>query len=183
MAKDLLLRRSAPRSFPRRSSCPRWRSSQTRSPSELAEARLTHGAMRTFGTPRRLAVLVDGRGRAQRGHDRKEVSARRSKAAFDADGTPTQRGDEVRRERRGSPVDRLERVHDAEGRVPRRAKVEEKGRPRAELLPDVLDAGGARHQVQEVMRWGDVEQTFARPVHWIVALFGEEVRAGRRSAT
>jgi glycyl-tRNA synthetase beta chain len=41
----------------------------------------------------------------------------------------------------------------------------------AEILPRVIEA----LPVPKRMRWGDLEWGFARPVHWVLALFGEDV--------
>ncbi|MBX5484735.1 MAG: glycine--tRNA ligase subunit beta [Myxococcaceae bacterium] len=136
------------------------------------EARLTHGEVRTFGTPRRLAVLV--RDVAARSEDvTKEVTGPSVKAAFDAAGKPT-RAAEKFAESVGLSVDRLLRVKTPKGEY-LAAKLEEKGRPAPELLPAVLHAAVHGINFKKSMRWGDVELSFARPLHWIVALFGEEV--------
>lgn len=63
----------------------------------------------------------------------------------------------------------------------------ERGRPTREVLPGLVNELCRRIPFPKTMRWGDVDQAFGRPVHWIVALFGSEVipvefagvRAGR----
>ena len=138
----------------------------------LRGARLAHGEVRTFGTPRRLAVQIQGV--AEASADRSsEVVGPSAKAAFDREGKPTQAAE---RFALGLKVglESLRRVQTPKGEYVA-ASVEEKGRPALALLPEILT--GAVHGIvfKKSMRWGDVEQNFARPVHWLVALLGEEV--------
>jgi glycyl-tRNA synthetase beta chain len=137
-----------------------------------AEARITHGAIKVFGTPRRLALLVEGL--AEKTDDVvKEVQGPSVKAAFDADGKPkvpaTKFAESVK-----LPVEKLKRVTTPKGEY-LAADVEEKGRRVIELLPDLLGACIKKLPFPKSMRWGDVEAAFGRPLQWIVALFGSEV--------
>ncbi len=137
-----------------------------------AEANLSHGEVRTFGTPRRLALYV--RAVADKGEDvKKEVLGPPAKAAFDEDGKPT-RAAERFAEGHKLRVDQLARVQTPKGEY-LAARVEEKGRPAADILKEVLHAAVHGINFKKSMRWGDVELAFARPVHWIVALLGPEV--------
>ncbi len=47
--------------------------------------------------------------------------------------------------------------------------------PASALLPGVLGAAVHGIDFKKRMRWGDVEQSFARPVQWLLALHGQEV--------
>jgi glycyl-tRNA synthetase beta chain len=138
----------------------------------LAAARLTHGEVTTYGTPRRLALLVravsDGSPDASR-----EVQGPSAKAAYGPDGKPTQAAIKFAQSR-GLSVEQLSRVSTPKGEY-LSAKVVERGQPAGQLLPQVLHAAVHGINFKKSMRWGDVEQTFARPVHWIVALLGREV--------
>ncbi len=135
-------------------------------------ARINHGAIKTYGTPRRLALLVEGL--SEKTEDVvKEVQGPSVKAAFEADGTPkvpaTKFAESVK-----LPVDKLKRVTTPKGEY-LAADVEEKGRRVIELLPEVLGACVKKLPFPKSMRWGDVEAAFGRPLQWIVALFGSEV--------
>ena len=137
-----------------------------------AAVRLMHGEIRTFGTPRRLAILV--RGVAVRSEDvRREVLGPSARAAFDKEGKPTKAAEKFA-EGQKVPLDRLVRVQTPKGEY-LAAQVEEKGRPAQELLPEVLHAAVHSINFRKSMRWGDVDLSFARPVHWIIALLGGEV--------
>jgi glycyl-tRNA synthetase beta chain len=139
---------------------------------ECAARNVRHGAIRRFGTPRRLAILVADV--VEKSDDvTKEVLGPSVKAAFDDKGQPKvpalKFAESVK-----LPVDQLKRVSTPKGEY-LAAMVEEKGRRAMELLPEVLGACVRKINFAKSMRWGDVEQSFGRPLHWIVALLGGEV--------
>lgn len=137
-----------------------------------AEARIKHGAIKVFGTPRRLALLVEGL--SEKTDDLvKEVQGPSVKAAFEADGRPKKPAEKFA-ESVKLPVEKLKRVTTPKGEY-LAADVEEKGRRVIELLPDLLGACIKKLPFPKSMRWGDVEAAFGRPLQWIVALFGSEV--------
>ncbi len=139
---------------------------------KLAEARLAHGAVRTLGTPRRLAVLVEVLATEQPDR-REEVSGPPERAAFDAEGRPTRAAEGFAR-KLGVPVEALKVVETPKGRYVVGVR-EEKGRPSAEVLAEVLPEVLAAIPFRKSMRWGAERQPFGRPVQWIVALHGTDV--------
>lgn len=133
---------------------------------------LTHGAIRRFGTPRRLALLVSGL--IDKTPDLTEQKQGPGvKAAFDADGKPKIPAIKFA-ESVGLPVEKLQRVTTPKGEY-LTATVEVKGKRTIELLPDVLNTCIRKIAFAKSMRWGDVEQSFGRPLHWVVALLDSEV--------
>lgn len=171
MASDLLLEIGA-EELPAGFILPALEDLRGRITEGLRAARLAHGEVRAFGTPRRLAVQI--RGVADASSDRSTVVVGPSaKAAYDREGKPTQAAERFALGLKIS-VEALRRVQTPKGEYVA-ALVEEKGRPALALLPEMLN--GAVHGIgfKKSMRWGDVEQSFARPVHWLVALLGEEV--------
>ncbi|WP_373047927.1 glycine--tRNA ligase subunit beta [Vulgatibacter sp.] len=138
----------------------------------LAAARLSHGAARLYGTPRRLAVLVEGVLDAQPDVTREEVGPP-VKVAFDAEGKPTKAALNFA-EKVGVPVEKLARKQQPKGEYIA-ATVEEKGRSALEVLPQILHDAVANIPWRKSMRWGNHDVQFARPVHWILARFGGEV--------
>ncbi|HEY3585834.1 MAG TPA: glycine--tRNA ligase subunit beta, partial [Myxococcaceae bacterium] len=134
--------------------------------------RLTHGTVRSFATPRRLAVLVEGV--ADRSPDAtRQTMGPSVKAAFGPDGAPTRAATKFA-EAQGVAVSALRRVQTPKGEY-LAVEVTEAGRPASALLPGILGAAVHGIQFKKSMRWGDVEQTFARPVQWLLALYGQEV--------
>ncbi|HEY0881749.1 MAG TPA: glycine--tRNA ligase subunit beta, partial [Archangium sp.] len=140
---------------------------------QCAALNIKHGAIRRFGTPRRLALLVSDV--AEKTDDvTKEVQGPSVKAAFEADGKTPKVPAIKFAESVKLPVDQLKRVTTPKGEY-LTATVEEKGRRTFELLSDVLNVCTRKINFAKQMRWGDVEQTFGRPLQWIVALLGTEV--------
>lgn len=139
---------------------------------KAAEARLTHGEVKRFGTPRRLALWV--KGFADKSDDIiKDVQGPSVRAAFDKEGKPTQAAEKFAASVNRSVAD-LKRVTTPKGEY-LAAQVEEKGRRASEILPDILHAAAHGIGFKKSMRWGDVDLSFGRPLHWIVALLGNEV--------
>lgn len=137
----------------------------------LDEARLAHGAIRTLGTPRRLALLVEEL--ADRQEDRvREVLGPAARVAFDASGKPTPAAQGFARSA-GVAVDALEKVTSPKGEY-LMARVHDAGKGAAEVLPGLLAGWIQGLRFPKTMHW-DGAARFARPVRWIVALRGESV--------
>ena len=141
----------------------------------LDAAALSHDPPRPLGTPRRLSVLVAGV--AMRQEDRvEEVTGPPVKAAFGRDGQPTQAAIAFAR-RVGADLSALRTVSTSKGDylAARRAVA---GRSASEILSESLPAAIAEMTFPKMMRWGPAGQPvrrFVRPVHWIVAMLGEQV--------
>jgi len=135
---------------------------------ELDAARIACGAMRTYATPRRLAIAVQGVAANQ---ERQEltVAGPSVKVAFDAEGKPTRAAEGFARAN-GVAVAELSRMTTDKGEYLYLSKVEE-GRPTADLLPEILPRVIAAIPFKKSMRWKDLDIRFARPMHWIVALY------------
>lgn len=133
---------------------------------------LTHGPLKRFGTPRRLAFIAPDV--AEQTPDVvKEVLGPSVKAAFDAQGAPTKPAEKFAQSL-GLTANQLQRFTTPKGEYVG-AKVEEKGKRAAELLPGILDGCLRKLVFPKSMRWGDGELSFGRPLHWVVALLGNEV--------
>ena len=144
---------------------------------ELAKARLTHGEVRAFGTPRRLAVLVQNVATRQLDLD-EEVVGPPEATAF-KDGVPTKAA-EAFATKLGVPVGALSIVDRAAGPKQKAGRYVlgrrvEAGRPAMELLSEALAAVCKAIPFRKSMRWGSLDATFGRPVQWIVALLGDEI--------
>jgi len=137
------------------------------------EARgLGHGAVQTFATPRRLAVLVAGVPQAQQDREL-ERRGPPVAAAFDAEGRATKAAEGFARSC-GVDVEHLERVRTDKGEQLAFRTIEV-GEPTASLLPALVEEAVARLPVPRRMRWSDLEVEFSRPVHWVVLMLGTEV--------
>jgi glycyl-tRNA synthetase beta chain len=137
----------------------------------LDAARLTFDGIRPLGTPRRLALLVQGLSTEQPDLS-EEVMGPPVRAAF-KDGAPT-RAAEAFAEKLGVKVAELRRVDTPKGEYLAGTR-SETGRPASALLPELLSSLIAEVPFRKSMRWADLDFAFGRPIQWVVALFGEEV--------
>jgi len=138
----------------------------------LAEAGLPHKAVERFATPRRLAVRV--RRLAERQPDRAiERRGPPVKAAFDAQGAPTQAALAFAKSC-GVEVAALERLETPKG-VWLVHRGTEAGSSTIDLLPGIVQASLDALPIARRMRWGAGEAQFVRPVHWVLMLFGRDV--------
>ncbi len=139
---------------------------------KLDEARIAHGAVRTFGTPRRLAVMVDGVALRQTSQ-RSEVLGPPRKAAYDAEGRPTIAAVKFA-EKVGVPVDKLTVVATPKGEY-LNAVVTAAGIATSTVLKTLLPDAILSIPFPKSMRWADLSISFARPIVSILALFGTGV--------
>jgi glycyl-tRNA synthetase beta chain len=135
----------------------------------LGEARVRHGAIRTAGTPRRLALQVAEVAARQADLVREVVGPPR-RAAYDAAGNPTRAAIGFAGAQ-GVPVEAL-RVKATEKGEYVAALITERGAATRELLPELLPRLITALGFPKTMRWGEGSLRFARPIRWLVALYG-----------
>ncbi|MFL6592214.1 MAG: glycine--tRNA ligase subunit beta, partial [Luteimonas sp.] len=123
-------------------------------------------------SPRRLAVLLPGVG-GEQPEQATEVLGPYANIALDANGQPT-RALQGFAQKAGVDWTQLARAADAKGErfVHRAVKP---GAATSALLPDVLGEAIGAMPIPKPMRWGGHEYGFARPVHWLVVLLGDQV--------
>ncbi|MGH8296460.1 MAG: glycine--tRNA ligase subunit beta, partial [Steroidobacteraceae bacterium] len=140
--------------------------------SGLAKAGLKHGEVRSFATPRRLAILV----RRLAAHQPEQKIERRGPpvtAAFDAEGLPTRAAQAFAASCKAS-IEELQRREEGKGTFLYYAGVRP-GAAAVELLPALVQSALDALPIPRRMRWGAGEAQFVRPVHWIAMLYGKEV--------
>lgn len=139
--------------------------------SGLKDARLTHGAIEKFASPRRLAVIVRDLP-FQQPDQQVEKLGPNVKAAF-KNGEPTPAALGFARSC-GVEFDQLGRKDTDKGE--RLAySAEEKGQAAADLLPAIINESLKRLPIAKRMRWGNGSAEFVRPVHWVAFLHGNEI--------
>jgi glycyl-tRNA synthetase beta chain len=134
------------------------------------------GAFTVYATPRRLGVLV--RDAAERAPDREAVVKGPSvKAGLGGDGTPSQALLGFAR-KQGVAVGELERIQDGRQEVfAHRSKVA--GARLDATLADLVGAALKKIAANlRIMRWGDREEGFVRPVRGLVMLHDDRVVPG-----
>jgi glycyl-tRNA synthetase beta chain len=139
---------------------------------ELEASRIDFNGMRTLGTPRRLVLTIQSVSEKQRDEETKKIGPSKQ-AAFDAKGNPTKAASGFAKSQ-SVPVESLTIVQTEKGEYACAVK-KESGKPTLELLSSLLPRWVLSIPFQKSMRWADVSIRFARPIHWIVALFGGEV--------
>jgi len=140
----------------------------------LAAAGIPHGKLRSFATPRRLAVLIEDCG--EKAPDR-QVERRGPPVAnsFDASGAPTQAALAFAASC-GVEVAQLSRMSTDKGSW-LSFRGTEPGAATSASIGGIVREAIAGLPTPKRMRWGERSAEFVRPVHWIVLLFGAEVLA------
>ncbi len=144
---------------------------------------ITYDALQVFGTPQRIAILVKGLVEGTRAAE----TVRKGPAiasAFDASGRPTPQGQGFLKSLGASTASlnairkgeikqlKIESVKDADYLF---AVICEPGQSTYALLAEKLPSLILNLEFPKKMRWGDLDVSYPRPVHWIVALFGDKV--------
>lgn len=138
----------------------------------LNDQRLTFESVRTMGTPRRLTIVVD-RLAAKQTSMIKETMGPSKAVAFDQAGQPTKAAIGFAAGQ-GVAVQDLQIRQTPKGDYLFAVKREE-GRTTAAVLIDTLPHVVLGLGFPKAMKWNDTGVRFARPVRWIVALYGGRV--------
>jgi glycyl-tRNA synthetase beta chain len=139
---------------------------------KLDELRLGYESVYTAGAPRRLVLIVRGLAASQAAKTEVVTGPPVSKA-YDDRGAPTATAAGFARSH-GVAVEALERVRTERGEYVGFSKKLTCGRTPA-LLRDALPALVAALRFPKTMRWEKTLVRFARPIRWIVCLYGESV--------
>jgi len=153
---------------------------------KLSQARVKHGPMETYGTPRRLALIVQEVSERQASFTREVVGPPKT-AAFDAEGRPTKAAEGFAKSQ-GVSTKRLSTKATAKGEyvcVKRLERGQASWKVLQSIIPEVIKA----IPFPKSMRWADLSLVFARPIHRVLALLGgrivpfklENIRSGRRT--
>lgn len=130
--------------------------------------RIEYKNIKTLGTPRRSALLVEGLAEQQADLS-KENRGPAINIAFDADGKPTKAAQGFARGQGVKP----EELVTKDGYV--YAMVHEKGGKTADLLGETLKGLVDGLNFPNNMHWANLDYKFIRPLRWLVALFGQDV--------
>ena len=135
---------------------------------KLNDAHLPFESIETYGTPRRLALIVKGLGDASA-----EISERHkgpsASIAYDANGNATKAAIGFAR---GKGLDVADLVVE-DGYI--YAETKTAGVPAKDIVSEMLPQLITGLNFPKSMHWGDLDAKFVRPVRWLVALLDEEV--------
>lgn len=144
---------------------------------------ISYSGMETYGTPRRIALHIRDLDLAKK-PQKVEKRGPRISAAFDEKGVATPAGAGFFRSI-GIEATTLDTVR--QGQVPQIsiqeikgdeflwAELTSPGYATGELLKERLPKIIADLDFPKKMRWGDLDISYPRPIHWIVALLGKQV--------
>lgn len=135
---------------------------------KLNDAHLPFESIETYGTPRRLALIVKGLDDASA-----EISERHkgpsAAIAYDADGNATKAAIGFAR---GKGLDVADLVVE-DGYI--YAETKTAGVPAKDIVSEMLPQLITGLNFPKSMHWGNLDAKFVRPVRWLVALLDEEV--------
>ena len=138
----------------------------------LTEQRISFDEVVTYGTPRRIALVVKNIADKQADLE-EEAKGPAVKAAYDVDGNPTKAAIGFAR---GQGVDVTDLYQkELNGGMYVFATKKAVGVPTEEVLPQLLPQLVTGIHFPKPMRWGFTELRYARPIRWIVALYGDAV--------
>ncbi|OUL33621.1 glycine--tRNA ligase subunit beta [Nostoc sp. 106C] len=140
-------------------------------PQSLLTNSLTSDTVEVYGTPRRLAVLIQGLPSQQPDRE-EEVKGPPAQAAF-KDGKPTPAAVGFAK-KQGVEIEALQiRPTDKGDFVFVNKSIP--GRPVADILTELIPQWIFGLEGKRLMRWGDGDVRFSRPIRWLVALLDAEV--------
>ncbi|GJL65905.1 MAG: glycine--tRNA ligase beta subunit [Nitrospirales bacterium] len=137
----------------------------------LSEQRLAYESIRTIGTPRRLVAFIDGLVAKQSARTQEMMGPPQS-IAYDAQGNPTKAAIGFA-STQGVTVDALQVRETAKGPYVCAVK-RESGRRTSEVLKELLPNVIQQLSFKKSMKWNDTHIRFARPLRWMVALYGNQ---------
>ena len=139
---------------------------------ELTASRIPFEGVRTFATPRRLVVHVKDVAEKQEEQIIEKLGPAK-RVSFDEKGNPTKAALGFAKGQ-GLDIGELETIVTDKGEyICARKKIA--GEEVNSILPLIIPKFILSIPFQKSMRWSNLEIRFARPIHWLVALFGSEV--------
>jgi glycyl-tRNA synthetase beta chain len=138
----------------------------------IDDARLGHGAVCPYASPRRLAVFVEALADGQESRNISQKGPPVS-VAFDDDGNMTSAGTAFAKKCGVGPA-ALGRIKTKKGEW-LSCDIAVAGKTAAQLMPGLIETALAALPIPRRMRWGDGDAEFVRPIHWAVMLHGTTV--------
>jgi glycyl-tRNA synthetase len=149
----------------------------------LEKEGIAYASMRTYGTPRRLAVYIKELAltKPSQTHEKRGPAVEQ---AYDAAGKCMASGEGFFRSIGQTPLTLAElhagknaaiSIKELKGTEYLYASVHTPGRATATILSEQLASLILNIDFPKKMRWGSLDITYARPLRWLVALFGKHV--------
>ncbi len=140
--------------------------------SMLEDNRIAFDEVKTYGTPRRIILFV--KNMAERQQDLEElVKGPSKKAAYDENGNPSKALLGFLKGQKADLSDVF--VQELSGVEYIYYKRQAEGQPTKEVLKTILPDILTSISFPKSMKWGNKSFRFARPVRWLVPIFGDEL--------
>lgn len=144
---------------------------QQRIPETLAETYLDPKSVQVYGTPRRLAVVIEGLPEKQADRE-EEIKGPPVKAAF-KNGEPTPAAQGFAK-KQGVTLDEFE-IRDTDKGEFIFVNKKVTGRKITDILTELAPIWVNSLEGRRFMRWGDGDLRFPRPIRWLVALLDDTI--------
>ena len=138
---------------------------------KLKNNRIKFSGVKTYGTPRRLVLVVDEVAEMQEDLDELNIGPSRERAY--KDGALTKAGEGFLKAHR-IEEEQIEIIKNDKGEYIAFKRFS-KGKPTETILPEILKALVLEETFQKSMRWSTKTIRFARPIEWFLALYGGKV--------
>lgn len=138
----------------------------------LGEKRIPFSGIQVLATPRRLCLYIAELAEKQEDQTIEKLGPAK-KAAFDDKGNPSKAALGFAKGQ-GLEISQLATITTEKGEY-LAARKTITGEPTAVLLPEILTKLITSIPFRKSMRWADYELRFARPIHWILALYGGKI--------
>ena len=138
---------------------------------QLDEKRISFTDIHTLGTPRRIVLHIDELADKQQDAHLKTRGPKKG-VAFDQEGQPTKAALGFARSQGMEVADLI--IEEQNGSDYLFAVKKEAGQQTIDLLPELLLSMIQALSFPKSMRWAYYQQRFARPIRWILALYGDQ---------
>ncbi|WP_440992976.1 glycine--tRNA ligase subunit beta [Cysteiniphilum litorale] len=138
----------------------------------LDELEIGYQAKQFYASPRRLSFVIEQLQTTQKDKLIDKEGPFIDKA-YDADGKPTKAALGFAKSC-GVSFDKLTTIEHSKG-ARLFYQVAQKGQKTKEIIADIIDNALKKLPIPKMMRWGDEEYQFVRPVHWAILLLADEL--------
>ncbi|WP_099187276.1 glycine--tRNA ligase subunit beta [Tepidibacter mesophilus] len=138
----------------------------------LSENRINFGDIKTYGTPRRLTLIIEGLADNQEDLE-EEIKGPAKRIAFDDNNEPTKPLQGFMKSKGLNLENLYFKLSGKEEYV--FAKLKEEGKNTEDVLKDILPNLIKSINYPKAMKWGGKQLRFTRPIRWILSIYNGEV--------
>ncbi|MCT4508059.1 MAG: glycine--tRNA ligase subunit beta [Tepidibacter sp.] len=138
----------------------------------LNENRINFEDIKTYGTPRRLTLIIEGLSDSQNDLE-EEIKGPAKRIAFDDNNEPTKPLQGFMRSKGLNIADLYFKVAGKEEYV--FAKLREEGKNTEDVLKDILPNLIKSINYPKTMKWGGKQLRFTRPIRWILSIYNGQI--------